>query len=75
MICRRVRPVNVLKVRNTEALCLLRDDTGEEYSEWIDVEKIDESETEVLNEKGAEDICMPVADNLQEWLQSPWQNE
>lgn len=75
MTCRRVRPANILKVRNKEALCLLSDDIGEEYSEWIEVKEIDEAETEVLNEKESEDICMPVTENLQEWLQSPWQNK
>ena len=68
MTCRRVRPTNVFKVKNKEALCLLSDDTGEEYSEWIDVEVFEKAELDALNSTNSEEMYASRRYNLQQWL-------
>lgn len=77
MTCRRVRPTCILKVTNKEALCLIKDDTGEDISEWIDVEKIDDDSENLLEKElvNTASSSIPLVDNLQHWLSSPWAND
>lgn len=65
-VCRRVRPINILKYRNLEALCTISDDhTGEENVEWIDVEGIDDTELVMPTECIDSTDTLPVIDDLQ----------
>lgn len=75
MVCRRVRPT-ILKVRNQEALWILTDYTGEEISEWVNVEEMKEIDVEALDEKEKDgSVGIPVVVNLPEWLSSPWNKD
>ena len=73
MVCRRGRPLSIIKTRNDQALCLVKEDSGEESAEWIDVEDIETIEM-LLNKELIEDDADagPQIEDIQEWLSSPW---
>ena len=41
MVCRRSRPSSIIKTKNDQALCLVKEYSGEESAKWIDVEDIE----------------------------------
>lgn len=73
--CSRIRPINVISRRNDEVLCLLGSEDGEDI-EWIDVDDIVATEnTDVLLANEDSDSSIPVIENLQEFISSPWTTE
>lgn len=68
MMCRRVKPFQVLKVRGEEALCMMSKEDDE--LEWVDVESIDIDDL-TDNDKDDDDGFETI-DNLENWVASPW---
>ena len=64
----RVHSVYVLRRRDNEALCVLHDDMVNKHAEWIDVEELDT----VFDFPPEEEENLPVIDNFNDWLKSPW---
>ena len=67
----RVTPVNILRYRNQEALCILEYTFGQEpIIEWIDIEEI---KSELRNsEESNKDCLLPIVKNLTKWIRRPW---
>uniref|UniRef100_A0ABD2VUK1 C2H2-type domain-containing protein n=1 Tax=Trichogramma kaykai TaxID=54128 RepID=A0ABD2VUK1_9HYME len=71
--CSRVQPVKIIKYRNNEALCIIRESNEEEILEWIDIEDLEEESMEEVpknNEDGKDEF--PAIGNMKDWLESPW---
>lgn len=71
MMCRRIKPYEILQYREKQALCLLHED---EDIEWIDVENL-ETDEHSRDDDDDEDQGFLQIENISEWVASPWEEE
>lgn len=76
MVCRRIFPVNILKLRDNEALCKLKNNNEEETLEWIDIEdlSIDTLDESNFKEDSECKDSWPVITDIDDWISSPWES-
>ena len=72
-----IRPVRIAAVRANEKLCILQDEeTGATDAEWVDDDDLDSSFNKDIDvNKKDEESSLPVINNINDWLISPWSNE
>ena len=76
MVWRRFHPLQISKVRENEALCIIHDECGFKNTEWIDIEGIEDYDSLVPDNNEINETSMPLIncddENLEKWVGSPW---
>jgi hypothetical protein len=67
------RPVRVAARRQREMMVILCDHLNNESAEWLDVDDIDVHHQGQQQTPSA-DAMMPVIDNIQQWVATPWED-
>jgi hypothetical protein len=69
----KTRPVKIAARRQRKMMVILRDHLNDKTAEWLDSEDIDAT-TQEHDQPAVHANSVTVIDNMQQWMDSPWQD-